>query len=263
LRAESTRDQAEPSYVTPRLAAWRRRTDGPLLIIAIASLPLLLVELNQADLARADQAFIYAVNVFVLVAFAVDYAVELVLASDRRAYVRREWTSAVIVIAQALALLPSLAAFGFLRFARVIRPLIVIGRVLAIGGAAVKEGRGILFRHATRFALGLAFFTWIASASAFTLVEDVGKHGRIHSIGDSLWWSLCTMTTVGYGEIYPVTFAGRVVGGITMIVGMSVFAIVTAKFAEVLVRMNRQAGEQDQAGKPALEAPAASSHIGE
>lgn len=241
-----------PSYVTPRLAKWRRRTDGPLLIIAIASLPLLLVEVDQGDLSGADKAFLLGVNVFVLVAFAIDYFVELVLASDRRAYMRSEWTSAVIVIAQVLALVPALAAFGFLRFARVLRPLIVVGRVLAIGGAVYQEGRGILLRHAARFALGLAFFTWIASASAFTLAEDVGEHGRVHSIGDALWWSLCTMTTVGYGEIYPVTFLGRVVGGITMVVGISVFAMVTAKFAEVLVRLNREAAA-DSAGAVATE----------
>ncbi len=68
------------------------------------------------------------------------------------------------------------------------------------------------------------------------LHEDVGKHGRVHSVGDALWWSLTTMTTVGYGDVYPVTFAGRVVGGITMLVGISTFAVVTAKAAEFLVR---------------------------
>lgn len=253
------KDDDVPAYVTPRLAAWRRHTDGPLLVLAICSLPLLLVELNQEDLVRADQVFLYVVNVVVLVAFAVDYFVELVLASDRRAYMRSEWTSAVIVIAQALALLPSLVAFGFVRLARVIRPLIVIGRVLAIGGAAMRDGRGVIRRHAARFALSLAFFTWIASAAAFTLAEDVGDDGRVHSIGDALWWALATMTTVGYGDIYPITFAGRVVGGITMLVGISVFAIVTAKVAEYLVRSDIE--DREAAQRTAPEGGADRSHL--
>ncbi|TPW16226.1 MAG: putative voltage-gated potassium channel protein [Acidimicrobiaceae bacterium] len=82
----------------------------------------------------------------------------------------------------------------------------------------------------------MAAFTWIASAAAFTVVEDVGQGGRIHSFFDALWWSLATITTVGYGDIYPVTAAGRIVGGFTMIVGISTFAIVTAKVAQFLVR---------------------------
>lgn len=239
-------DAGQPSYGSDRMAKWGRRTDGPLLVLAIGSIPLLLVEVQQSDLSAADQTFLYLVNVFVLVAFAVDYIVELALASDRRAYIRHEWTSALIVVAQVFALLPSLEVFGFLRFARAIRPLVVIARVLAIGGAAMQDGRGILRRHAARFALGLAAFTWVASASAFTLAEDVGEHGRVHSVGDALWWSLTTMTTVGYGDIYPVTFAGRVVGGITMLVGISTFAVVTAKVAEFLVRSGQADAAKEQ-----------------
>ena len=73
----------QPSYMTERLATWRRRTDGPLLILAIGSLPLLLVEVQQSDLSSADRIFLYIVNLVVLVAFAVDYVAELVVASDR------------------------------------------------------------------------------------------------------------------------------------------------------------------------------------
>ena len=73
----------------------------------------------------------------------------------------------------------------------------------------------MLRQHAASLALGLAGFTWITSAVAFTLVEDVGEDGRIHSFGDALWWSAATITTVGYGDIAPVTFIGRVVGVFT------------------------------------------------
>ena len=90
--------------------------------------------------------------------------------------------------------------------------------------------------HAASFALGMAGLTWLTSAAAFTVAEDVGLNGRISSFFDSLWWSLSTITTVGYGDIYPVTTAGRIIGGFTMIVGISTFALVTAKIAQFLVR---------------------------
>ncbi|MFM8411910.1 MAG: potassium channel family protein, partial [Alphaproteobacteria bacterium] len=53
---------------------------------------------------------------------------------------------------------------------------------------------------------------------------------------------LATVTTVGYGDIAPVTLVGRVVGGFTMIVGISTFALVTAKIAEFLVREESRGG---------------------
>jgi voltage-gated potassium channel len=87
----------------------------------------------------------------------------------------------------------------------------------------------------------MAGLTWISSASAFTLVEDVRANGRIHSFFDALWWSSATITTVGYGDIAPITAPGRMVGVFTMVVGISTFATVTAKIAEFLVRSPRDA----------------------
>ena len=64
----------------------------------------------------------------------------------------------------------------------------------------------------------------------------MSETGTLNSFGDALWWSAATITTVGYGDIYPVTALGRVVGVFTMLVGISTFAVVTAKVAEFLVR---------------------------
>lgn len=230
-------------YLTPRLARWRRLTDAPLLALAVGSLPLLLLETARHELTAADRVFLDIVNVIVLAAFATDYVVELVLANPRRRFVRGEWTSLLIVAAQTLALLPSLSGFGVLRIlraGRAWRSIAVVARVAAIGGAAASEGRTILRRHAAGFALGVAGMTWLSAAVAFTLVEDVGERGRLHSFGDAIWWSSTTITTVGYGDVFPITAAGRLVGVVTMFVGISAFAVVTAKAAEFLVRANRE-----------------------
>lgn len=226
-------------YETPGLVRWRKATDAPLLVLAVGSLPLLLLELARADLPRSDRLFLDAVNVLVLVAFAVDYLVELAVARPRGRFVRAEWTSLLIVSSQAIALVPALTGFGLLRIfraGRVWRSVAAMTRVVAVGGAAAHEGRAILRRHAAAFALGVAGMTWLTSAVGFTLVEDVGVDGRLHSFFDGLWWSTGTITTAGSGNVAPVTAAGRLIGGFTMIVGISAFAIVTAKVAEFLVR---------------------------
>jgi voltage-gated potassium channel len=226
------------------------------LILAIGSLPILALEFISDDLPRTDQIFITTVNVLVLVAFAVDYVVELSFAADRSSYVRHEWTSALIVVTQALAVIPGLAGFGVLRVlraGRVLRVAIVFFRLLAVGGAAAREGRTVLRRHAAAFALGLAGFTWITAAVLFTMAEDVGPHHRIHSFFDALWWSLATITTVGYGDVSPITAPGRIVGGFTMVVGISSFAIITAKFAEFLVRSDIEAQRQSPEPQSSVE----------
>jgi len=88
-------------------------------------------------------------------------------------------------------------------------------------------------RRAASLAVSTAGVTWMAAAFAFMLVENRNPERDI-SFGDGLWWSLSTITTVGYGDIYPLTPAGRIVAGITMFVGISTFAIVTARMADRL-----------------------------
>ena len=226
-------------YDTPALEQWRHYSDVPLLILAVGSLPLLLLELVRTDLTRSDRVFLDVVNVVVLVAFLVDYVVELWLARPRGRYVCAEWTSLLIVVAQALALAPGLIGFGALRVVRagrVWRFVAVVARLAAVGGAVAADGKRMLRHHAAGFALGVAGLTWLTSAVGFTLTEDVGAGGRLDSFFDALWWSSATITTVGYGDVYPVTAAGRIIGVFTMVVGISTFAVVTAKVAEVLVR---------------------------
>lgn len=221
------------------LERWRAATDVPLVVLAVGTLPLLLLEIERDLLPDHDRVFLDVVNLVVLAAFATDYVVEVVVAGDRRRHVRTEWASLLIVLAQVVALLPGLvgmAALRGLRGGRALRLGVMAVRLLALGGAVTRRGDGLLRRHAAGLALGTAGLTWITAAVAFTLTEDVGEGRRIGSFFDALWWSTCTLTTVGYGDVYPVTGVGRMVGAVTMVVGVAAFAVVTAKVAEVLVR---------------------------
>ena len=221
--------------ISPRLATWRRRTDIPLLILAVGSLPLLLLELVANRLPDNDQRFLLSVNVIVFFAFAVDYIVEFFISTDKPRYVKSQWASLLIVISQFLALLPALGFLGILRGSRALRVVGTVARVIGIGAASKERGRRFFKEKAASVAFGLAGFTLISSAVAFTIAEDVGDQRRIQSFFDALWWSAATITTVGYGDIYPVTAAGRVIAVFTMVVGISTLAVVTARIAQFLM----------------------------
>jgi voltage-gated potassium channel len=134
-----------------------------------------------------------------------------------------------------LALLPALGVLGVLRGVRAIRVLGVIARVIGIGASTKTSGKEFFKKRAASVAFGIACLTLISSAVAFTIAEDVGDGRRIHSFFDALWWSAATITTVGYGDIYPVTTAGRIIAVFTMVVGISTLAVVTARIAKFLI----------------------------
>ena len=225
--------------ISPRLATWRQRTDIPLLLIAVGRLPLLLLEIVANRLSDGDQRFLTGVNVAVFVAFAIDYFVEISVTHKRTTYVRTQWASLLIVVSQFLALLPALGFLGILRGARALRIIGTLSRVIGIGAASKEQGRKFFKEKAALVAFGMAGFTMITSAVAFTIAEDVGDGRRINSFFDALWWSATTITTVGYGDIYPVTAAGRIIAIFTMLIGVSTLAVVTARIAQFLISADK------------------------
>lgn len=67
-----------------------------------------------------------------------------------------------------------------------------------------------------------------AAGWALWVVEGGHQGGTLRSPGDALWWSVCTLTTVGYGDHVPVTAAGRLIGAAVMVVGVAVIGAVAA-----------------------------------
>jgi voltage-gated potassium channel len=218
-----------------RLTTWQRRTNTPLMVLAVGTMPLLLLDLVSDRLTSLDRAFLFTVNLVVFLAFLADYLVGLMLTSSRLPYARRHIGSLLIVVAQLLALLPALGFLGALRGARAVRPLIAVARLIGLAMVTRQTGRDFLRKRAASVAFAIAGFTLITSAVAFTLAEDVGTGRRISSFFDALWWSTATITTVGYGDIYPITGVGRVIAAFTMLIGISTLAVVTARVAAFLI----------------------------
>ena len=86
--------------------------------------------------------------------------------------------------------------------------------------------------------LAVVLVILLGGAVGFDFVET-GANPNIHNFGDGLWWALVTMTTVGYGDIVPITPLGRLIGAVLMITGIGTLGISTAAIATYLIRTDR------------------------
>ena len=81
----------------------------------------------------------------------------------------------------------------------------------------------------------------LGSAAAAYALED-GAGGTIDSLGDALWWAITTVTTVGYGDMFPVTPAGRGIAAFLMLSGIALFGVLTANIAAFFVEQDQEEG---------------------
>ncbi len=92
---------------------------------------------------------------------------------------------------------------------------------------------------AKRAAIVIAAFTVVTATVGAIVARLLDPHDFV-SIGSALWWSLQTVTTVGYGDIVPRTVAGRVIGAIIMLAGIGFLAVVTAAVTAALIESARR-----------------------
>ena len=150
------------------------------------------------------------------VLFVADYLARLLLATNRRRYILRHPLDLLVIV------LPLLRP---LRLLRLIALLNVLNR------RVVMRLRGRLAVYVAGGAALLAF----CAALAVLDVERSSPEANITNFGDATWWALTTMTTVGYGDHYPVTARGRLVGVALMLGGIALLGVVTATLASWLV----------------------------
>jgi voltage-gated potassium channel len=159
----------------------------------------------------------------VCVAFAVDFVVSLWTAPDRMRYlVTWGWLDL-------LSAIPMINPVRWGRLARVAR----ITRLLRSVRAARVLSAVILARRrqSTVLAASLVALVLITASSTAILHFEVTDGANIKKAEDALWWSFATITTVGYGEYFPVTTEGRIIAAILMTAGVGLFGAFSAALA--------------------------------
>ena len=125
--------------------------------------------------------------------------------------------------------------FALLRIGKLGR----FGRSVSMATAMIRSRRDDLL---VAFA-GLAFVLLIGSTLVY-FVEHDAQPDKFGSIPETLWWGVVTLTTVGYGDVYPVTVLGRILGGMFAVLGIASFALPTAILGAAFMEELQRAREQ-------------------
>jgi hypothetical protein len=125
---------------------------------------------------------------------------------------------------------------GLLRLARLSR-LSRITRLMRTKGKReitqdVLQNRG---RYAAAITLMAAFLVLVVASVLELAFESGAPNANITTGGDALWWAVVTITTVGYGDFYPVTAAGRITGVFVMFTGIGIIGALASILASILV----------------------------
>jgi voltage-gated potassium channel len=184
------------------LQRWERYAEWPLAAAALLFLGLFSVQVLARPQGR-EAYVLWLVSWIVWGLFIVDYVVRLYLASNRWHWFVRH----------------------LLDFGIVALPLVRPQR--AIGNAF--RGRIVVYTVS-----GVLLLIYTSSLAVFDK-ERFLPGATINSFGKALWWSITTVTTVGYGDVYPVTNTGRIIAVLLMIGGISLVGVVTAALASWII----------------------------
>ena len=214
--------------IEARRESWEERAEWPLTAAALLFLGAYAWPILEPDLSTAFVRLCQVITWATWAIFAVDYLTRLYLSVDRRSYVRRNLVDLAVVV------LP------------ILRPLRLLRLVTAINVLNRHAGRSLRGRVAVYVAGSTSLVIFVA-ALAVLEPERADPDSNITSFGDSVWWAMTTVTTVGYGDRFPVTTTGRFVAAGLMVAGIALLGIVTASLATWLIDRIRQVEEESEA----------------
>ena len=210
------------------------------LIVAIALSVLVVMFDSIAGFSRDHPSFFRRAEWVFTIAFTIEYLARVWSAADRRAYVL-SFLGAVDLLAilpTYLALLsPETRFLAVIRILRVLRIFRILKLVQFVGEASIL-GRAL---RASRYKITVFLFTVmtvvVIVGSMMYMIE--GAPSGFSSIPESIYWAIVTLTTVGYGDIAPVTPLGKILASMLMILGYGIIAVPTGIVTVELDRATR------------------------
>lgn len=186
------------------------------------------------------------IDTFVCIVFLIDFGVRLYRAPDKVEFMKWNW----------IDLAASIPEVEFLRLGRFVRLL----RIIRLLRAVRSSHRLLNLLLKQRFQSGIAsvslmLFLLLTFSSVAILFFERSPEASIKTAGDAVWWSVCSLTTVGYGDVYPISFEGRVLAMIVLLCGVGLFGTVSGMMASFFV--GDQGKEEEEAEQEILQQLAA------
>ncbi|MBF6251555.1 potassium channel family protein [Nocardia farcinica] len=193
-----------------RRQVWERATNVPMLVLAVVFIAVYAWHVLDTGASPRLDAWLTWIDVVIWALFAADFLIRAYLSTDRLRFVRTHPLDLLIVV------VPPFRPLRLLRAA-----LLLLG---TFQRSSITRPRLAVFVGAS------SVLILLLGSLAFFDAEYGASDSKIDSYGDALWWAAVTVTTVGYGDIYPVTAEGRLVSLILMTFGIGLisFAIGTA-----------------------------------
>jgi voltage-gated potassium channel len=211
-----------------RVADW---LEWPVAFLAFLIVPAIVLEEKATSPLLREIA--YVTNWVVWIAFCVEFVIRW--AAERRlTFLRTAWFDLLLIVVSPPFLVPS--AFQGTRSLRAIRTLRLL-RVLRAGAVAtlaLKVSAHLFGRRKFHYTILVGVSVIFLGALAMYAVES-GQNRQVESFGDAVWWSFVTATTVGYGDLSPVTPEGRIIAVVLMLTGIGVIGVFTATIASMFL----------------------------
>jgi voltage-gated potassium channel len=193
------------------------------LILSVYVLIIMVVEV-LVPLTSQVRTLLDSIDFLVCTVFMTEFFVNLHRAPSKAAFLRWGWIDFVSSI-------PFISSLRIGRLARIARIL----RVLRAFRSATVLMRYVFRRRQTNSLAAVATMSLLVLIfGAVGIVQfETAQESNIKGAGDALWWAMTTMTTVGYGDKFPVTAEGRLVAVILMVAGVGIFGVFTGYIASL------------------------------
>ena len=204
--------------------AWAKRLEWPMILVAFwIPIQWYLEELHMISV-RA----VLLGDWFVWLAFLLESLILLLLVRNKWQYLRNNWMNVAIILTGVFII------WGYapvLAVTRALRLLLVLGLLLRISRTLTQ----ILRQNQLGNLLAFTLFMVVVSGVLIS-----GFDPAIHDPWEGIWWALVSITTVGYGDVVPVSGPGKLFASLLIVLGIVVFSVLTATVSAYLIRRNEE-----------------------
>lgn len=192
----------------------------------------------------------YVLEWFFTILFTIEYILRIIISPRPLRYIFSWWGVIDLLSIIPTFITPLVSGYDSLRVVRALR-LLRIFRILKLSRfTSESQSLGQALRASYYKIMVFLFFVVMMMILAGTLMYVVEGGGNgFESIPDSIYWAIVTTTTVGYGDVIPLTVAGKMLSSVMMIIGYSIIAVPTGIISVEIGKSSKKGGEDDRCPK--------------